>query len=380
MNKKVFSQVVGAGAMAITLSSLVPLAASADPTASQVRLSSASTTELAQTPTARERAMTIQERTLVFSQTDRIAVRVYSDGEALLLNLFNKQTGVTEVLGGSATVTPTETGVTYRYTGEQTVEVAVSSAGEQTITLNGVPQQSTSTVSGQVFYLPRIALAPNATIEVSLLDVSRADAPATVLASAKMTANGRQVPFPFELLYDAGQIDSRRTYAVRSQIMENGELQFTSTTQTPVITNGNPTDGVELQVDPVNQSDNSPTDQDMVSDSQLTGTLWQLEQIQYNNDEQIAPTEGDYTIEFMPDGQLSIRADCNQVLGEFTTDGDRSLSVALGPATLAACGPESVDSEYLQALQSVSSYFFEEGDLYIDLQADTGTMRFSNGQ
>ena len=380
MNKTVFSQAVGAGAMAIALGSVMSLAASAEPVDAQINLANASDIELAQTPAASNREMTIQERTLVFSQTDQIALRVYNVEGTPRLNLYKKQTGITEVLGGSVAVESTETGVTYRHVGEQMVEVAVANTGEQTITIDGEPQQASETISGTVFYLPRIALPPTAMIDISLLDVSRADAIATTLASTKITANGRQVPFPFELLYDAGQIDSRYRYAVQSRITVDGELQFINTTQVPVITNGNPTEGVEVQVDPVNQPDNPPTDQGMAETSQLTGTVWQLEQIQYNNDEQIAAADGDYTLEFMSNGQLSIRADCNQVLGSFTTDTSRSLSINLGPTTLAACGPDSVDTQYLQALQNAGLYFFEAGDLYIDLQADTGTMRFSQVQ
>ena len=384
INKKVFSQAISSGAMAIALGSLMSFAASAEPT-NALDIANAFDIELAQAPATSNREMTIQERTLVFSQTDQIALRVYNGVHGIpRFNLYNKQTGITEVQGGPVAVETTEMGVTYRHTGEQTVEIAIANSGEQTITLNGRPQQASETVSGTVFYLPRIALPPNAMIDVSLLDVSRADAIATTLASAKITANGRQVPFPFELLYDAGQIDPRYSYAVQSRITVDGDLQFINTTRIPVITNGNPTEGVEVQVDPVNQPDNPPTDppinQGAVEPSQLTGTVWQLEQIQYNNDEQITATDGDYTIEFLADGRLSIRADCNQVLGSFTTDTSRSLSVDLGPTTLAACRPDSVDTEYLQALQNAGLYFFEEGDLYIDLQADTGTMRFSSQQ
>lgn len=78
----------------------------------------------------------------------------------------------------------------------------------------------------------------------------------------------------------------------------------------------------------------------------------------------------------MDDGQVSIRADCNQVLGSFTEEGS-SLAIDLGPTTLAACPPASIDQDYLRALQEASIYFFQEGALFIDIRLDTGTMRFS---
>ena len=251
IGRKIFSQVMSAGGIAIALSSGIPFAASARLATAQIRPDSSPT--VAQAPADRENTMTIQAGSLVFSQTDSIAVRVYDTGDNPRLNLYNKATRQTEILGEPATVDRTETGVTYRYTGEQTIEIAVDNAGSQTITINGKVQQPSETVSGTVFYLPRIALAPNAMVEVSLLDVSRVDAIATTLASMKMVSGGRQVPLPFELLYDAGQINERNTYAVRSRITVDGDLQFASTTQTPVITNGNPIENVEIQVDPVGQ-------------------------------------------------------------------------------------------------------------------------------
>lgn len=313
MNKKVFSQAVGLGIAVVTVGGLTPFAALAQPLprrnvyteASQYYHASASIGELAQVSDDGNSAATLPEGTLVFSQTDRIAVRVYSSDNAPRLNLYNKQTGITELRGVPVAVESTETGITYRYVGERGVDVAIANSGEQTITLNGMTQPASGAITGTVTYLPRIALPPNAVVETSLVDVSRADAPAITLASQQIVAGGRQVPFPFTLPYDAGQIDSRFSYAVQSRITVDGDLQFVTTTRFPVITNGNPT-GVEVRVDLVDQ---------MAGDeAQLTNTVWQLEQIQYSDDKLLEPASpSDYTIEFMDDGQLAIRADCNAV-------------------------------------------------------------------
>lgn len=366
MNRKVFSQVVGVG-LAIMTAGIAPFAASAQTEASRHPLANAAVGELTQVSNAGD-MMTLPAGTLVFSQTAQIAVRVYNSDGAPRLNLYNKQTGVTELRGVTVTVEPAETGITYRYARERRVEIMVVNSGEQTITLNGMAQQASSTITGTVTYLPRIALPPNAVVEVSLVDVSRADAPAITLASQQIVSGGRQVPFPFTLPYDSGQIDARSSYAVQSRITVDGELQFVTTTQFPVITNGNPT-AVEVRVDLADQMAGDET--------QLTNTVWQLEQIQYNDDKLLESASlGAYTIEFMENGQLSIRADCNQALGSFTEEGG-SLSIALGPTTLAACPSESIGQEYLQALQNADTYFFQEGDLFIDIRLDTGTMRFT---
>lgn len=363
-----FSQAVGVGLAVVTVGSFAPFAAIAQTETSRYDSTGARVSELAQTSEIEAGAMTLPEGTLVFSQTDRIAVRVYNSEGTPRLNLYNKQTGITEVRGALVTAEFTSAGITYRYAGELTVEVAIATSGEQTITLNGTPQQGYEAITGTVFYLPRIALPPNAVVETSLVDISRADAPAVTLASQQIVSGGRQVPFPFTLLYDPGQIDSRFSYAVQSRITVGGDLQFVTMSRFPVITNGNPTE-VAVQVNPVAQT---------VSDEdQLTNTVWQLEQIQYSDGKLLeAASPSDYTIEFMADGQLAIRADCNQVLGSFAEDGG-SLSIDLGPTTLAACSSESIEQDYLRALHAAGGYFFQDGSLFIDLKLDTGTMQFS---
>ena len=69
-------------------------------------------------------------------------------------------------------------------------------------------------LTGTVAYLQRIALPPDAVIDVQLQDVSLQDAPATVITSERYIAEGRQVPFPYELTYDPAAIDPKHTYAV----------------------------------------------------------------------------------------------------------------------------------------------------------------------
>jgi uncharacterized lipoprotein YbaY len=102
-----------------------------------------------------------------------------------------------------------------------------------------------------VTYLPRIALPPSAIVEVTLADVSRADAAALVLATQRIQAAGRQVPFPFELGFDPAQIDERFTYAVSARISDGGRLLFVSTRRYDVLTRGAPRAGVEILVEPV---------------------------------------------------------------------------------------------------------------------------------
>lgn len=105
-------------------------------------------------------------------------------------------------------------------------------------------------LTGTVTYRQRIALPPNAVIEVQLADVSRADAAATILASQTITAEGKQVPFAFALKYDPAQIDSRLTYAVAARISVDGRLRWVNATRIPVLTRNAPLTGIDVLVSP----------------------------------------------------------------------------------------------------------------------------------
>lgn len=367
MSKKMLSQAIGIGLAVVAAGSFAPFAGSAQMSRHTLN---GQVTELAQLPEeVGDDEITVPEGTLVFSQTARIAARVYNSDGVPRLNLYNKQTGMTEVRGAPVAVESTDTGVTYRYGGELVVEVAIATSGEQTITIDGVPQPANETITGTVSYLPRIALPPDAIVEVSLVDVSRADAPAITLSSQKIVTGGRQVPFPFTLLYDPEQISPGLSYAIQSRITVGGDLKFVTMTQFPVITNGHPTD-IEVQVEPI-------TPVAAAEEIRLTSAIWQLEQIRYRDGVRLVPaSSSNYTLEFMANGNLAIRADCNQVSGSYTQN-DSGLTIELGPTTLAACLPESIDQEYLQALQHANSYFFENGNLFIDTKLNSSTIQFS---
>jgi heat shock protein HslJ len=111
----------------------------------------------------------------------------------------------------------------------------------------------------------------------------------------------------------------------------------------------------------------------------LTGTTWEWLSLTDPLEVTEVTDPSLYTILFNADGSANIKADCNNVVATYTVE-DGSISITLGPSTLAACGPESLDQQYLGGLENAVIYFFEEGDLFLDLFADGGTMRFRPAQ
>jgi para-nitrobenzyl esterase len=78
----------------------------------------------------------------------------------------------------------------------------------------------------------------------------------------------------------------------------------------------------------------------------------------------------------MPEGHLSVRLDCNTGGGRYTLDGS-SLTLKLTHTTRAACPPGSLDQKFMKDLAAARIAFLRDGELYLDLLYDTGTMKFT---
>jgi heat shock protein HslJ len=120
---------------------------------------------------------------------------------------------------------------------------------------------------------------------------------------------------------------------------------------------------------------------EMAVDSELAGIRWHCEEFQDTADLNsfAVPKPRDYTILFNPDGTAEIKADCNNVLATYTTDGSSSLSLQMGPSTMVFCGEESLDQVYLRSLEEVVSYVMADGILHMNLIMDAGNMVFGRG-
>jgi uncharacterized lipoprotein YbaY len=109
---------------------------------------------------------------------------------------------------------------------------------------------ATGNVTGTAIYLPRILPPADSVVIVQLQDTSRQGAPAVMLAEQRIPTNGGGPPYAFTLTYDPAKIVANGTYTVRAQIEANGQLLFISTRAYRVITQGQPTSGIEIVMDP----------------------------------------------------------------------------------------------------------------------------------
>ena len=93
-----------------------------------------------------------------------------------------------------------------------------------------------------------------------------------------------------------------------------------------------------------------------------------------DSDSQPVDNPTHYTISYNNDGNFSYQADCNAGGGGYSVIGgfNGRLHHALGPATLAACAPDSRADEFLGALAAVESYRLLPGGQEMQLLLPTG--------
>jgi heat shock protein HslJ len=108
----------------------------------------------------------------------------------------------------------------------------------------------------------------------------------------------------------------------------------------------------------------------------LMGTAWKWTGTLMNDGSRtVVQDPNRYLVTFLDGERLAIRADCNRVLGTYTTKGNQ-LTITPGPSTLAACPPDSLSTVFLEQLRNVRSYFFKGASLVLEIKFDSGSMTF----
>ncbi len=92
-------------------------------------------------------------------------------------------------------------------------------------------------LTGTVVYRQRVALTPEAEVQIELRDVSAPDVLATPIAKQVILSAG-QVPIPFSLEYDPTRILGGHRYAISARITDRGQLQFVTADPVDVLSGG----------------------------------------------------------------------------------------------------------------------------------------------
>lgn len=67
------------------------------------------------------------------------------------------------------------------------------------------------------------------------------------------------------------------------------------------------------------------------------------------------PNPEAYTVTFRADGTVSGQADCNSYTGTYTAEAGGAMTITLLASTAAACGPQSLEREFLDLLSGTAA-------------------------
>lgn len=209
------------------------------------------------------------------------------------------------------------------------------------LTLGGAPGAAAGVLSGEAFYLERIALPPDAVLEVSLLDVTRADRPGELIVAVQIRPRG-QVPIPFEIRFADAEIEPRRIYAVKANIIADGRLRFAAANLPRVLTQGNPSD-VRIRLTAISGGELHG----------VTGKTWLAQDIGGRGVIDNVQSK----ISIANEGEVIGSAGCNTLRGAARIEG-RSLAFGMFATTRKMCPPALMDQEarFLRALDRTRGF------------------------
>lgn len=216
-------------------------------------------------------------------------------------------------------------------------------------------------LSGELVYRQRIAMSPDAVVNLRLVDTDRGN----TLAQQTIRPQGQQVPIDFALNYDPSAFVAENANKLFVTIHDGqGRLSWLA----------------EVPVKDATQNDMQIVlTQAGIDNKELTGSQWQLLRIE-NADGSIdwARDKAPSTIVFGTNGKFNGKAACNGFFGSFQLQADGSMHVGNAGATLMACMGDNIATQFLQTLSKVDSYAMtpdqlrlQAGDAVIVLERDT---------
>jgi putative lipoprotein len=187
----------------------------------------------------------------------------------------------------------------------------------------------TARLQGLATYGEPIELPEDATLDVIIEDVSRADAPADVISRTTVHKPGG-LPIPFAIDYAIDRIRPGHRYNVRGRIEQQGRLLFVSDTH-HALPPADSTAPFELRL--------VRTGVSAASTAQIENTYWKLLQL---GDARVRTPEGQREIHLVlqtsTDGTRRVAgfSGCNRLIGDYTLAGERIAFTQMA-STMMAC-------------------------------------------
>jgi heat shock protein HslJ len=118
--------------------------------------------------------------------------------------------------------------------------------------------------------------------------------------------------------------------------------------------------------------------------SGLHDVIWHWTGSTYQGKENPIADPALYEVVYGSNGVLSVKADCNQASGTYTYSGGMvgSVRVEMGPATLAACAPDSRSEELINSLMAAQDHRVQPGggELQLNMPAGGSVLSFQTSR
>ncbi len=110
----------------------------------------------------------------------------------------------------------------------------------------------------------------------------------------------------------------------------------------------------------------------------IVNKLWGWERTETPVELFEAPDARRFTLRLTPDGKAQVAFDCNHGGGSYQiAQGKLSFSPLISTRRICSKENRPLDQHFSKQLQGVSSFFVENGKLYLELPVVGGTMQFS---
>jgi heat shock protein HslJ len=110
--------------------------------------------------------------------------------------------------------------------------------------------------------------------------------------------------------------------------------------------------------------------------AEVVDTTWQWVGLTTPVEQVTVDAPDKYTIRFDKTGKVAVKADCNRGTTSYTASADRTIELKPMALTRAMCPPGSLSDRFVKEVTRATSYFLKDGDLYLQLPVDSGTLRF----
>ncbi|WP_374830535.1 META domain-containing protein [Paenochrobactrum pullorum] len=223
-----------------------------------------------------------------------------------------------------------------------------------TTSMPSVSIAAEKTIKGNVIYLERIALPPEAKLIVELADVSLADAPAKIIGDVTIDSISGP-PIPYSIDYDSSKLEANHTYALQARISAGDTLWFVNDTRHSFDPEKLQSQ-YDIQVVMVGRSEASD------QATGLFGKEWLAEDLQNAGVIDNAQT----TLTVQEDGSVNGSGSCNRYFGSVEISEDK-LSFGQMGSTFMMCPPALMDQErkFFDVLANTRRYKIEMGKLVL---------------